>query len=85
MNIKSRHNIFSGNTQDYKYFLSIGAISKDETHILREWITHHINEGVEHFYLGDNETQNMTEYITTIYDFVVKEIVTLYRKEGIFS
>ena len=27
----------------------------------------------------------MTEYIITIYDFVVKEIVTLYRKEGAFS
>ncbi len=36
------------------YYLSILAIFKNEGHIINEWIYHHILEGVEHFYLIDN-------------------------------
>ena len=36
------------------YFLSIGAIFKNESHGLEEWLLNHLNEGVEHFYLINN-------------------------------
>lgn len=39
-----------------KYFLSVGAIFKNESYIIEEWIEHYINEGVEHFYLINNDS-----------------------------
>ena len=33
----------------------IVAIFKNESHILEEWIQHYIKEGVQHFYLINNE------------------------------
>jgi hypothetical protein len=39
-----------------QYYLSICAIFKNESHILDEWINHYINEGVDHFYLIDNNS-----------------------------
>ena len=36
------------------FFLSLYAIFKNESHILKEWILHYLEEGVEHFYLIDN-------------------------------
>jgi len=36
------------------YFLSIGAIFKNESNGLEEWLLNHLNEGVEHFYLINN-------------------------------
>ena len=38
-----------------KYYLSVLAIFKNEKHIMKEWLLHHMKEGVEHFYLIDNE------------------------------
>jgi hypothetical protein len=41
------------------YYLSVGAIFKNESHILKEWITHYLRRGVEHFYLiNDNSTDD---------------------------
>lgn len=37
-----------------KYKLVIIAMFKNESHIMREWLTHYINQGVEHFYMIDN-------------------------------
>lgn len=34
-----------------RYYLSIGAIFKDEARFLDEWIEFHLGIGVEHFYL----------------------------------
>ena len=36
------------------YNLVVLAIFKNESHIINEWITHHLNQGVEHFYMIDN-------------------------------
>lgn len=42
---------------DYKYFLSMVAVIRDENPYLEEWIRYHIEEmGFEHFYLYDNES-----------------------------
>jgi hypothetical protein len=37
-----------------KYYLSVLAIFKNEGHCINEWLEHYISEGVEHFYLIDN-------------------------------
>jgi hypothetical protein len=51
------------------YYLSILAIFKNESYILEEWLTHYINEGVEHFYLIDNgSTDNYQETISKFQD-----------------
>lgn len=36
------------------YFLSLYAIFKNEAQIFKEWLDHYISQGVEHFYLIDN-------------------------------
>jgi hypothetical protein len=35
-------------------YLAVGAMFKNEAHILKEWIEHYIYHGVEHFYLIDD-------------------------------
>ena len=46
-----------------KYFLSVLSIFKNESHILEEWLNHYINEGVDHFYLlNNNSDDNYTKY-----------------------
>ena len=37
-----------------EYYLSIVAIFKNESWILKEWIEHYLNQGVDHFFLIDN-------------------------------
>jgi predicted DNA-binding protein len=51
------------------YELSILAMFKNESWIIREWIEHYIIEGVEHFYLIDNgSTDNYEEKIKDYMD-----------------
>jgi glycosyltransferase involved in cell wall biosynthesis len=46
------------------YNLSVGAIFKNESHSIREWIEHYIYRDVEHFYLiDDSSTDNTVEII----------------------
>jgi len=40
------------------YYLSVLAIFKNEGSIINEWLEHYINEGVDHFYLIDNGSQD---------------------------
>lgn len=56
--------------------LVIVAIFKNEAHILDEWLTHYRNEGVDHFYLINNDSsddyqsqlQKHFKYITLVHD-----------------
>ena len=57
-----------------KYYLSICAIFKNEAHILEEWITHYLDEGVEYFYLIDNGSTDC--YQSILHKFV--DVVTLF-------
>lgn len=41
--------------------LSVMAIFKNEESYLEEWLQHHINEGINHFYLYSND-ENMIKY-----------------------
>lgn len=50
-----------------KHFLSIIAIFKNESHILKEWISHHLFQGVDHFYLiNNNSTDNYLDALRSV-------------------
>ncbi len=55
-----------------KYKLSIISIFKNETMILKNWLNHYIWQGIEHFYLIDNDSTDkplsiLQEYIDNGY------------------
>jgi Glycosyl transferase family 2 len=59
------------------YFLSVLAVFKNESHILKEWIEHYLQRGFDHFYLiNDASTDN---YKPVLEPFSNK--VTLYQNE----
>ena len=33
------------------FYFTIGAVFKNESHILKEWIEHYLYHGIEHIYL----------------------------------
>lgn len=58
------------------YKLCVGAIFKNEGHILKEWIEHYIFHGTEHFYLiNDESTDN---YADIVEPYIQKGVVTLF-------
>lgn len=61
----------------FKYKLSIGAMFKNESHSIREWIRHYIHHGVEHFYLiNDNSTDNFMDQIK---EYIDLNLITLFN------
>ena len=60
------------------HYLSVLAIFKNETDNLKVWIDHYLWQGVEHFYLIDNDsTDNPLEILQ---DYIDKGIVSYYYK-----
>ena len=46
--------------------ICIVSVFKNEGHAIREWIQHHINEGIDTFFLTDNgstDTYDIQDYI----------------------
>lgn len=59
-----------------KYYLSVGAIFKNESHILKEWLDHYLVRGVEHFYLiNDSSNDN---YYNVLEPYIKLGLVTLF-------
>jgi hypothetical protein len=59
-----------------KYELAIGALCKNESDSILEWITHYLYHGVQHFYLiNDASTDNTVEIIQPYID---SGIITLF-------
>lgn len=59
------------------YYFTIGAIFKNEAHILKEWLEHYFYHGIEHIYLiNDNSNDNFLEILEP---FINKKIITLYN------
>ena len=59
------------------YYLSVGAMFKNESHSIKEWIMHYLHHGVDHFYLiNDNSSDNFMEIIQ---EYIDKNIVTLFN------
>ncbi|MBR5154837.1 MAG: glycosyltransferase family 92 protein [Alphaproteobacteria bacterium] len=63
-----------------KYYLSVVAIMKNEKPYLKEWLEYHLMQGVEHFYLCDNDSSDNTkEYLTP---YINQNIITYIPKPG---
>jgi hypothetical protein len=59
-----------------KYKLSVGALFKNESHSIKEWIEHYLIRGVDHFYLiDDSSTDN---YLMEIQEYIDKGIISLF-------
>jgi hypothetical protein len=59
------------------FYFTIGAIFKNESHILEEWIMHYKNHGIDHIYLiNDNSTD---EFMEKLVPFIEEHYVTLYN------
>ena len=63
------------------FYLSVGAIFKNESMILKEWLDHYIFHGVEHFYLiNDNSTDTFLDilkdyrHVITLFDCTIPKI-----------
>lgn len=62
--------------EDSKYELSVLAIVKNEDMILEEWFDHHLWQGVQHFYVIDNDSTDGTKQI--IQKYVDSGLATYY-------
>jgi hypothetical protein len=59
------------------YYLSVGAIFKNESHILEEWIEHYLFHGVDHFFLINDQSSD--DYMPKLKKYIENGIVTLYH------
>lgn len=59
---------------DFKYYLSIILIIKDEAEYLNEWIEFYLLQGVDHFYIYDNESSDN-----------IKEVLQPYIEKGLVT
>jgi glycosyltransferase involved in cell wall biosynthesis len=58
------------------YYLSVLASLKNETMNLKMWIEHYLWQGVEHFYLIDNGSDD--DPLSILQEYIDKRIVTYY-------
>jgi hypothetical protein len=66
-------------TEKKEFFVSIGAVFKNETGCLEEWIQHYINRDIDHFFLiNDGSTDN---YMPIIEKY--KDKITLFHNDVI--
>jgi len=64
------------------YYFTIGAVFKNESHILKEWIEHYLYHGIEHIYMiNDNSTD---EFLDILQPYLQNNTVTLYNA-GIYD
>lgn len=60
------------------YYLTVMMIFKNEEMIIKEWIEHYLWQGVEHFYLIDNGSDD--NYLEQIKTFIDDGYITIYNK-----
>jgi len=63
--------------QEYPYKMSVLAIFKNETMNLKVWLDHYLWQGIDHFYLIDNDSEDNPDIILKPY--IQKGLVTLYK------
>jgi hypothetical protein len=61
-------------------YFTIGAIFKNEAHILKEWIDHYLYHGVEHIYLINDCSTD--QFLHIIQPYINKKLVTLYHSDN---
>jgi hypothetical protein len=72
---------------NYEAYLSIMAIFYNEAHYLAEWIEYHLVVGVEHFWLGDNNSTDNAAAVLAPYvaaGIVNYTVVTGAHKQRVF-
>ena len=63
------------------HFFTIGAMFRDEAHILKEWIEHYLFHGVDHIYLiNDRSTDNFRPIVAP---YIEQGRVTMYEAPDI--
>jgi Glycosyl transferase family 2 len=63
----------------HKYELAVGALFKNESDSIYEWINHYIHHGVQHFYLiNDNSTDNS---IDVIQPYIESGMISLFNAD----
>ena len=61
------------------YTLSVGAIFKNESHCMKEWIEHYLFHGVDHFYLiNDKSTDSSVEVLQ---EYIDRGLVDLFERD----
>jgi hypothetical protein len=55
--------------------LAVVAIFKNESNIMKEWIEHYLKEGVNHFFLIDNGSND--NYLTILHPYITNGLVDL--------
>lgn len=63
-----------------KYYVAIGAIVKNESDYIEEWIDYHLKLGVELFYIFDNDSTDNT--CQKLKKYIDLNIVKLYKIRG---
>lgn len=63
--------------ENYPYHISVIAIFKNETMNLKIWLDHYLWQGIEHFYLIDNNSDDNPDSI--LQPYIEKGLVTLYK------
>jgi glycosyltransferase involved in cell wall biosynthesis len=58
------------------YYLSVGAMFKNESHILKEWLEHYLFHGVDHFYLINDGSTDCS--LDILQEYIDREQVTLF-------
>lgn len=61
------------------FYLSIGAIFKNEGMVIKEWLEHHLYHGVEHFYLINDESTD--DFMSILQPYINKGLITLYNND----
>ncbi len=61
------------------HFLTLAGIFKNESHVIKEWVQHYLNEGVDHFVLIDNGSTD--DYQSQIKEFVDKGQITIIHDD----
>ena len=66
-------------SEQQKHELAVGAMFKNESDSILEWIAHYVHHGVQHFYLiNDSSTDNTVELIQPHID---NGLITLYNSQ----
>jgi len=60
-----------------KYHLSVAAIFKNESRILKEWIEHYFLHGVEHIYLINDHSTD--DFLAVLSPYLQEEKITLFQ------
>jgi hypothetical protein len=61
------------------YYFTIGAMFKNESHVLKEWIEHYKFHGVDHIYLINDNSDD--SFLQIIEPYINNGFVTLYNNE----